>query len=170
MDCLKEWLLARDYLLGFNGYRQDINLALKLASSCQHPDAVFLTSIVAGREISSAAEARELFLEHRSDPRALCFAALVDACSHDGELQEAADMGCALAQGELAGRCEDGDDKFQLAFRSANQGERVGFYWLAVCFHQGEGCQIDEERAKDLYKKAVDLDDAGKKVVFYFRL
>ena len=66
------WLRIRDTLLGQNGKKQDVPFALALARDCNHPDAVWLSSVC--QDVSTTEQAREIFLSIHDDPRALCFA------------------------------------------------------------------------------------------------
>ncbi len=72
---LRAWYKIRDTLFGQNGAKRDRKKALELASVCQHPNAVWLTKIFAGREVNTEEVARQVFLGCE-DPRALCFAGL----------------------------------------------------------------------------------------------
>ncbi len=71
-----EWYKIRDTLCGHNYVKRDIVKALELASVCEHPHAVWLTKLFAGRDVATLAEARQIFLEWKDNPEALCFAAL----------------------------------------------------------------------------------------------
>ena len=71
---LFKWLDVRDTLLGENNKEQDIAAALALARDCKHPDAVWLTSIFEGKDVSTEEGARIVFLCCENDARALCFA------------------------------------------------------------------------------------------------
>jgi hypothetical protein len=68
------WYKIRDTLLGHNCFEQDIKKALKLASVCEHPNAIWLTKLFRGRDVASCEEASQVFLGCENDPRALCFA------------------------------------------------------------------------------------------------
>jgi hypothetical protein len=71
------WYKVRDTLLGQNHFERDIKTktALELASVFEHPNAVWLTRLFAGRVAFTEQEARHVFLGCENDPRALCFAA-----------------------------------------------------------------------------------------------
>ncbi len=62
---LFKWLEVRDTLLGVNKKEQDITKALALARDCKHPDAVWLTSIFEGKDVSTKENVREVFLSPR---------------------------------------------------------------------------------------------------------
>jgi hypothetical protein len=48
--------------LGQTRFEQDIKKALELASVCEHPNAVWLTKMVGGRDVASREETRQVFL------------------------------------------------------------------------------------------------------------
>ena len=105
-----EYYTIRDTLFGRNGVNQDVKLALELASTCQHPDAQWLTEIFSGKDVKTKEEAREVFLARgNNDARALCFAAVIAApldmaASLDMSLlRRSAELGFALAQALIAG-------------------------------------------------------------------
>ena len=70
-----EYYVIRDTLLGRNFVKQDVKRALELASTCQHPEAQWLTEIFAGKDVKTPEEARDIFLAQGNDARALCFSA-----------------------------------------------------------------------------------------------
>jgi hypothetical protein len=107
----------RDTLLGQNCFEQDIKKALKLASVCDHPNAVWLTKLFDGRDFVSRAEARQVFLGCENDPRALCFAGFI--IRDDDEIHRAADLGDAFAQAVIAKENVGGNESFCWAKKSA---------------------------------------------------
>ncbi len=154
---LFKWLEVRDYLLGQNSKDRDIPFAVELARDCKHPDAVWLTSIFEGEEVStSAEEARKVLLLHQNDARALCFAwCLTHNMSEDlAMLRRAADMGYAFACSTLCEQVKftkNSEEIFRLARVSAVKHERDGFFVLARCFHE------DLDSAKENYLLAAEL-------------
>jgi hypothetical protein len=136
---------------GANYVEQDIKKALELASVCEHPNAVWLTKLVGGRDVASREDARQLFLGCENDPRALCFVG--------GEVDQAAKLGDAFAQALMADRTfgEVDVESFRWAEKSAAQGERDGFYLLGRYYRDGIGCQKGMERAKENYLFAAEL-------------
>jgi hypothetical protein len=93
---LLAWYKIRDTRLGQNDIDQDMNTALELASVCEHPNAIWLTKLFGGRDVTSREEARQVFLGCENDPRALCFSCLLGGTSD--EVLRAADLGDAFAQ------------------------------------------------------------------------
>jgi hypothetical protein len=143
-----------DTLVGQNYCEQDTKKALGLASSCEHPNAVWLTKLFAGHDVASREEAKQVFLGCENDRRALCFAGglgdLVD------EVRRAAYLGDALAQAWMAWQTV-GEECFRWAEKSAAQGERGGFYCLGNFYRDGIGCEEDGEKAKENYLVAAEL-------------
>ena len=103
-----EWYKIRDTFFGENLVVQNIPLALKMASSCQHPDARWLTEACAGKDARTVDDAKRVFSSlGQSDARALCFAWL--CCPGLGQRDSAplrcsAELGFAFAQTLTAGR------------------------------------------------------------------
>ncbi len=138
---LFKWLEVRDTLLGHNFKTQDITKAVALAQDCKHPDAVWLSSVC--KDVSSIDQAREVFLSHQDDARALCFAwHLTEDHSTDiSLLRRAAEMGYAFATSSLCDEILDEGIKFRLAQQAAAQGERDGFALLGFLFRARIGCE-----------------------------
>ncbi len=158
---LIKWVDVRDTLLGHNERKQDIIAALALARDCKHPDAVWLTSIFEGKDVSTKEDAREVLLWHQDDSRALCFA----WCLTDNRklnltlLRRASEMGNAYACSTLCWRVysENKEEAFRLGQLAASQHERDGFYFLGFCFRYGIGCEKDLNLAKENYLNAAEL-------------
>jgi hypothetical protein len=71
---LLEWYKIRDTFFGHNLVDQNIPLALELASSCQHPDAHWLTEACAGKDVTTKEDSERIFSAlGQNDARALCF-------------------------------------------------------------------------------------------------
>lgn len=127
----------------------NISLALELAASCRHPDAVWLTKVCAGKNVTTKEDAQRVFssLLGENDARALCFAFMLD-CPVLGDpvalLRKSALLGCAFAQAWMASLAK-GEDEFKFAELAAAQGERDGFSTLAWCYQNGTGCEADSE-------------------------
>jgi hypothetical protein len=146
---LLEWYKIRDFFFGNNFVSQNIPLALELASSCQHPDALWLTEVCAGKDVTSKEDAKRVFSAlGQNDARALCFTWLLGDRRDLTSLHFSAELGSAFAHALLAGRT-DGEEKFKFARLAAAQGERDGFFWLGWCFRHGHGCEQDFDKAKE---------------------
>ncbi len=158
---LFKWLDVRDTLLGYNERKQDITAAFALARDCKHPDALWLTSIFEGKEVSTKERAREVFLLNQHDALALCFAWwLSDGHWNDlSLLRRAGEMGNSFACSTLCGKVweENKEEAFRLAHLAALQHERDGFNELGDCFRSGIGCEIDLNLAKQNYLIAAEL-------------
>ncbi len=155
---LLKWLDLRDTLLGMNRKQQNVTAALALARECKHPDAVWITSIFDGKEVSTKKGAREVFLLHQDDARAVCFAWWL---SDDREvdftlLRRSSEMGNAFACSTLSWT-ENKEEAFRLAQFGASQHERDGFYRLGFCFCNGIGCEKDLNVTKENYFMAAEL-------------
>ncbi len=161
---LFKWLDVRDTLLGKNLKKQDIKKALALARECEHPDAVWLTSIFDGNEVSTEEEAKKVLLVHENDARALCFAWLLsDYLEQDSSslLRRASDMGYAFACSTLCEYVwvENKYEAFHLARIAAAQLERDGFSLLGRCFKEGIGYKQDSICAKENFLIAAELGE-----------
>ena len=157
---LFKWLDVRD-TLGGNERKQDTKAALVLARDCKHPDAVWLTSVFDGKEVSAKEQAREVFLLHQDDARALCFAWWLTDYGEEGLslLHRAVEMGNAFACSTLYFQVWGGNEveSFRLAQLAAAQHERDGFNELGDCFRIGIGCEKDLMLAKENYLIAAEL-------------
>ncbi len=134
---------------------------MALARDYKHPDAVWLTSIFEGKDVSTKERAKEVFLLHANDTLALCFAwYLSDHRSNDLTLlRRSAEMGNAFACSTLSFQVSyrNKEEAFRLAQLAAAQRERDGFSWLGRCFQEGIGCEIDLNLAKQNYLIAAEL-------------
>ncbi len=157
---LFKWLDVRDTLLGENYKEQDIAAALTLARDCKHPDAVWLTSIVEGKDVSTIEGAREVFLSFENDARALCFAwHLVDEDDRWNDvslLRRASEMGNAFACSSFSPLADE-EDAFRLAQFAAAHHERDGWYLIGVFCKEGHGCKKDLNLAKENVLIAAEL-------------
>jgi hypothetical protein len=135
------WYKIRDLFFGDNFVRQDIPLALQLASSCRHPDATWLVEVCRGKCVSNAQEALDA-LQGANDARALCFAWVLRDEEEDLTLlRQSAEKGYAFAQAWMAEVVSSGLERFRFANLAALQGERYGSFCLGGCFHFGDGCE-----------------------------
>ena len=174
---LLKWLDVRDTFLGANYKTQDIRAALNLARDCKHPDALWLSSVFEGKDgLTTKEEAKEVFLRHENDARALCF---VWWLSSDFErdvsvLGRAAEMGCAFACSTLCDQQLGGTNKkeeaFRLAQRAAALHERAGFFVLGRCFHSGIGCGEDFNLAKENLLIASELGCVDAVELYFWTL
>jgi hypothetical protein len=155
---LLEWYKIRDTLFGENFVFRNIPSALQLASSCQHPDARWLTEACAGKDVTTVQDAKRVFSSlGQNDARALCFAWLLDRRDLT-LLRRSAELGFAFAQAWMAWKTE-GYESFELAQLAAAQGERDGFFRLGVCFRDGKGCEKDLHKAKENFLLASERGD-----------
>jgi hypothetical protein len=150
-----EWYKIRDSLFGRNLENQNIALALRLAATCQHPDARWLAQVCAGKDLKVKPHVRELFAA-QNDPRGACFAWMFGEFGGLSELRRAAELGFAFAQSELSNVTKNGE-RFKWAQLAAAQGERDGYYKLACCFQDGKGCEVDLEKCKENLLRASQL-------------
>ncbi len=166
---LFKWLEVRDILLGDNDKEQDITSALALARDCKHPDAVWLTFIFEGKDVSTEDEAREVLL-HENDARALCFAWWLTDDREEGLplLRRSSEMGNAFACSSLCDRLlyRNNKEAFRFAQLAALQRERDGFHLLGSCFRDGVGCEEDLNLAKENYFIAAELGHISS--AYYF--
>jgi hypothetical protein len=153
-----EWYKIRDTFFGDNCVSQNIRLALELVSSCQHPDARWLTEACAGEDVKTEEDVNRVFSSlGQNDPRAVCFLWVLG----DGDmtmLRRSPELG--FAQAWLAGCCK-GEEQFKFAQLAVAQDERDGFFWLGRCFLEGEGCEMNLDLAKENFLRAANLGDVN---------
>jgi TPR repeat protein len=156
---LLEWYKIRDTFFGVNHVSQNIPLALELASSCQHPDARWLIEACDGKGVTTREDANRVFSAlGQNDARALSFLWLLGDQADLAPLRRSADLGFAFGQALLA-FMSGSQEKFKLAQLAAAQGERDGLFLLGWCFCDGEGCEKDEDKAKENFWPATELGD-----------
>jgi hypothetical protein len=144
-----EWYKIRDTFFGQNLVVQNIPLAIVMASSCDHPDARWLSEACAGKAVETVEDAKRVFSAlGQNDARAACFMWMLGDQEDSTALRRSAELGFAFAQGWMARRVS-GDEKFKFAQLAAAQGEREGFFWLGVGFSHGQGCKKDLEKGKE---------------------
>ncbi len=158
---LFKWLDVRDTLLGKNCKKRDVTAALALARDCKHPDALWLTSVFEGKDVSTKENAREVFLNCENDARALCFAWCL-AVDREGDLtllRRASEMGNAFACSTLSVEVwvQNKEEAFRFAQLAAAQHERDGFRELGFCFRDGFGCEKDLNLAKQNFLITAEL-------------
>jgi hypothetical protein len=114
-----QWYHALDFLVGQNMKMQNVERGMKLAASCEHPDAKWLTKTFDGNLMC-----KDVLLGNK-DPRALFFAAVMFGAPLDiGRLQQSAELGYALAQTKLSGFANSLEEQIALREKAAAQGER----------------------------------------------
>jgi hypothetical protein len=153
-----EWYKIRDTFFGLNRVPRNIPLAVELASSCDHPDARWLTEACAGKNGKTKAAGKRIFSAlGQNDARALCFSWLCSPIVQRDvtSLRRSAELGFAFAQALLAEESE-GDERFKFAQLAASQGERDGIFLLGMCFW-GDGCEINLDKAKENFLRASEL-------------
>jgi TPR repeat protein len=149
---LLKWYKIRDTFFGHNFVSQNIRLALELASSCEHPDALWLTEAFAGKNVRTVEGAKRFFSAlGQEDARAVCFDRR-DLTS----LHRSAERGFTFAQALMA-RTTRGEERFNFAQLAAAQGERDGGYLLGACLSESEGCEKDLDKAKENFLLASEL-------------
>ena len=159
------WLDIRDTFLGLNGkkFKQDIRAALARAHDCKHPDAVWLTSVFDGKDVSTMEEAKEVLLLYQDDARALCFSwFLPPDWSDPTMLRRAAEMGYAFAVSTLSTLCalnRNMQETFRWALLAAAQHERDGFYWIGYCLRGGISCDNNLSLGNENFLLAAELGD-----------
>jgi TPR repeat protein len=139
-------------------------LAIELASSCDHPDARWLSEACNGKDVKTRRDAQRVFLAlGPDDARALCFAWVFEDDEDEREdltpLRRSAELGFAYSLALIARelRETDGDERFKFAQLAAAQGERDGFTWLGMSFRFGDGCERDLDKAKENFLRASKL-------------
>jgi TPR repeat protein len=156
---LLEWYKIRDTFFGDSDVPQNIPLALQLAASCAHPDARWLIEACAGKDVTTKQDAKRVFSAlGQNDACALCFLWCCDDDEGLSPLRRAAELCFPLAQAWMAGSTE-GEEKFKFAQLAAAQEERDGCFWLGLCFRDGEGCEMDLDKAKENFLRASELGD-----------
>ena len=100
-----EWYKIRDTFFGHNYVSLNVPLAMELASSCEHPDARWLTNVCAGKDVITREDAKRVFSAlGQNDARALCFMSLLDEVGDLAPLHCSAELGFAFAQALFGGQ------------------------------------------------------------------
>jgi TPR repeat protein len=156
---LLEWYKIRDTFFGQNEVSQNLSLALQLAASCEHPDARWLTKACAGKDMTTREGAKKVFSSlGPNDARTLCFVWLMGDRRDLTSLQRSAELGYPFALALLAERTQ-GEESLKFAQLAASQGERDGIHQLGLCFSDGIGCEIDSDKAKECFLRAIEFGD-----------
>jgi TPR repeat protein len=158
-----EWWKIRDLLFGENFVSRDVCSALRLASSCRHPDAQWLVSTTAGKDVADVSSLQRLFSPSPShdDARSLFFAWKLFAVPEFSEqspkelafLERSASLGYARAKCDLAEVRHD----FAMAEDAALSGERNAWWLLALFYQEGKNCEKSFEKAKNASLRAAQF-------------
>jgi hypothetical protein len=155
-----EWYKIRDSFFWAEfcfSSEHPFSLPLEMASSCDHPDARWLTEACAGKTVETKEDVKRVFSAlGQNDARALCFAWMLGDQGNETALRRSADLGFAFAQALLAEQTQ-GEERFKFAQLAAAQGERDGLFWLGCCFRYGVGCKMDLDEAKESFLRASKL-------------
>jgi hypothetical protein len=152
-----QWYKIRDTFFGENYVSQNIPLALEMASSCQHPDARWLTKACAGKDLNTKEDGKRVFSAlGQNDARALCFAWLFGDRHDLAPLRRSAELGFGFAKACMADYTQ-GQEKFKFAQLAAAQGERDGFFELGWCLYADVWCEKDLDMAKENFLLASEL-------------
>jgi TPR repeat protein len=157
-----QWYKVRDFLLGGNNVARDVEAAIKLAASCDHPDARWLTAVCAGKDVKTVEQVKDVFLSlGQGDARALCFTWFLDDRTSRREdlepLRRSSGLGFGFASALLAWRLQ-GEERVRYAKLAARDSERSGFYWLGVSFRDGKGCEKNLDKAKECFLAAAERE------------
>jgi hypothetical protein len=96
---LLEWYKIRDTFFGDYFVDQNVPLVFELASSCQHPNARWLTEVCAGKDLTTKEDVKRVFSAlGQNDARALCFAWILGDRRDLTSLRRSAELGFAFAQ------------------------------------------------------------------------
>jgi hypothetical protein len=135
--------------------RIDAEVMLRKARECQHPDAVWLSSLFPPGEKVTRARIVDVMLEQGDDPRAMHLAS--EFTSNSAGLLRAAEMGYAPAQAEMAFKTQ-GRERVAWSERASALGNRRGIFQLSCFLHDGSGCRPDKGRSLELLRTAAELE------------
>jgi hypothetical protein len=152
--------------------------AMRLARKCQHPDAVWFSSLFPAGVAVTDRRVAEVMREQGDDPRALLLLwkakqrlyrrevmasrdAVITAPTNE-LLLRAAEMGYAPAQADAAHEFfrEPGGEGFRWAQRATAAGDHRGMFMLGHCYYEGHGCAKDGAKALELFRDAAILGDS----------
>ncbi len=128
------WLVARDTLLGSNHKRQDLQEAVRLARSCNWPEAKWLVKFYEQYGMPTKGNAKEMFMKEKDDMWAMAVTALISG--DENLICCAAKKGDAFAQAWMCKNAfEQGSwyasgvvEGFSWAKRSANARRAFGTF------------------------------------------
>ncbi len=122
----KELYAVRDLFLGQNYVRQNVELGLALAASCSHPEAVWIYTTFADKEVRTAQQAVDVLQQLGQDPRALCYLGILKNGGIDVSLiAQSAALKYSYAYVYMAIMTR-GVERFKWAKLAADAGERGG--------------------------------------------
>jgi hypothetical protein len=154
---LVKWWDALERILGHDKkHYKHAHTFVLMARDCQHPDAVWLASLFPQVRISLQCMAATMAAQG-DDPRALLIWAPFGGAGGEAAVLRSAQMGYAVAQGQMAHTCSNEHERFQWASKAAAQGDRVGIFELGECFRKGRGCTRDLVRAAECIAEAARL-------------
>jgi hypothetical protein len=154
-----KWWNALGDLSELSWHRADVEKLLRKARECRHPDAQWLASLFPVDKAVTHELMEEVLLELGDDPRALFLRWRFSAESSRQPLRRAAELGFAPAQAQLARKEYDfGGEPFVWAQRAMAQGDRDGFVELGRCLLIGRGCDTDNDKAVEMFRKAAELE------------
>jgi TPR repeat protein len=133
----KQWYYIRDMFFGWNCVKRDEFKAIHQAADCVHPEAQWFYNLL--KDCTTSEDIREK-LESAANVdnchRATCFLAffIMPGLTNFAMLMRAAEQGNALAYAKLSMKTLNDDQSFIVARLSADQGEREGYFRLAICY------------------------------------
>ncbi len=148
-----KWFVARSVFFDEPSSFAD---GLALAQRCNHADARFFASLFAHGAPDSKEEAASVFLSQGSEPRCLCWAAVVGASPPVELLKRAAEGGDAWGQAQF-GMGQEGEERKGWLQQAVNRGDRDGMSWLASVLWEGLESETDRDQAKALWLQAAEL-------------
>ncbi len=156
---LFKWLDVRDALFGTNRTDQDVKKGLLLARDCKHPDAVWVTSVFEHHaDVSTAEEAKRVFLLHEHDARGLCFAwCMMDIDERENDaslLHKSAQLNFAYAYARQSLLFTGKKGTFA-AMKAQN--DRDCFFALGEGYKYGEGCEKSFPKAREAFLMGAEL-------------
>jgi hypothetical protein len=153
---LIKWCDALDELAG--SLRPiDVVKGLQMARECQHPNAVWLSSLFPSGAEATQQRMCEVMLQQGDDPRAMWLAWVFGGRRRDGNelLRGAAQRGYAPAQAALASHTGDHAERLQLLEKAAALDERNALFSLGRWWKLQ---QSGREKETELLRRAAELN------------
>ena len=163
---LLEWLKIRDLFFADNNRVQVVDgwsmeHALKLASTCKHPEAKWLSDMFKLKnKVANVQEAREVFLSHQNDPKAEFYSWFIfqkQQMRFQRDMVSKVAVSVPLAAATFANYVRSAEDTFHFAAIACAGKERSGYYVMGMCYLRGTGCGVDLARARTLLRIAAEL-------------